>query len=48
MQEKEYSYIELLMRIKEDVNEDIIPKSEKEEIMRLIERLQFKLWKYSY
>ena len=48
MQETEYSYIDILMRLKGEVTDDIIPENEKAEIKRLIEQLQAKLWKYSY
>ena len=48
MQEKEYSYIDILMRLKGEVTDDIIPENEKAEINCLIEQLQSMLWKYSY
>lgn len=48
MQVAEYSYVDILTRLKGEVTDDIIPESEKAEIKQLIEQLESKLWKYSY
>lgn len=44
----EMSYVELLSQLKRDVESDIIPENEKNEILGLISQLELKLWKYSY
>ena len=46
--EEEMSYIDLLYKLKSDVNSDNIPKVEKENIIEIIEELESILWKYSY
>ena len=47
MEQYEMSYVDILTKLHDDIEADIIPKSEKEEIMQLIYMLQEKLWKYS-
>ena len=44
----ELSYIDLLVKLNNDVESDIIPEKEKKEILNLISQLELKLWKYSY
>jgi hypothetical protein len=44
----EMSYVDLLNKLHEDVNSDVIPSKEKAEIFLLIAQLKEKLWKYSY
>lgn len=44
----EMSYIDLLQKLKKDVESDHIPSKEKANILNLISELEFKLWKYSY
>ena len=44
----ELSYIDLLVKLNNDVENDIIPEKEKKEILNLISQLELKLWKYSY
>lgn len=46
--EKEMSYIDILYKLKSDVNSDSIPKVEKANIIEIIEELESILWKYSY
>ena len=43
----EMSYIELLQKLKEDIESDYIPDEEKEIILTLISSLEEQLWKYS-
>ena len=43
----EMSYFDLLVKLRADVESDIIPKEEKHDILNLITRLEDKLWKYS-
>ena len=44
----ELSYVDLLTGLHNDVENDIIPESEKADILNLIYQLEEKLWKYSY
>ena len=44
---EELSYVDLLTKLKQDVESDVIPSEEKQTIMELIEDLFDKLWKYS-
>lgn len=44
----EMSYLDLLVKLKSDVESDCIPAYEKETILALIAQLEDKLWKYSY
>ena len=46
--ENEISYIDLLYKLKSDVQSDNIPKIEKGNILEIIEELETILWKYSY
>jgi hypothetical protein len=46
--ETEMSYIDLLYKLKYDVQSDSIPKIEKANIIEIIEELESILWKYSY
>ena len=46
--ETEMSYVDLLSKLHQDVESDIIPDKEKEEILSLIYKLEEELWKYSY
>ena len=41
------SYVDLLIKLRNDVESDIIPKHEKAKILAYIERLEALLWKYS-
>lgn len=43
----EMSYLDLLVKLKSDVESDCIPTNEKETILTLITQLEEKLWKYS-
>lgn len=47
-QKLEFSYIELLSKLHDDVDEDMIPAAEKTMIVELIQSLEKLLWKYSY
>lgn len=44
----EMSYVDLLLKLRKDVESDPIPGKEKADILNLISELEFKLWKYSY
>lgn len=41
------SYVEILIKLHDDVEKDTIPEKDKCKIMQLIHELQDKLWKYS-
>jgi hypothetical protein len=43
----EMSYVDLLLKLKADVESDYIPSDEKREILSLIHRLEELLWAYS-
>ena len=43
----ETSYLDLLQKLKANVEHDLIPYHEKESILNLIYQLEDKLWKYS-
>ena len=43
----ELSYIDLIYKLVEDVKSDIIPESDKEEILETLYSLYDLLWKYS-
>ena len=43
----ELSYLDLLIKLKEDVQSDIMPEEEKSEILKAIHSLEMMLWKYS-
>ena len=43
----EMSYLELLQKLKADIESDCIPDEEKEIILTLISSLEEQLWKYS-
>ena len=43
----EMSYIDLLQKLRADVESDIIPQTEKANILILIYQLESLLWKYS-
>lgn len=45
---EEMSYVDLLYKLKSDVQSDNIPKVEKGNIIEIIEELEGILWKYSY
>ena len=47
MEQYEMSYVDILIKLHDNIEADIIPQYEKEEIMQLIYTLQEKLWKYS-
>ena len=42
------SYMELLIKLKEDIKADTIPQNEKSQVLGLISRLEDMLWKYSH
>ena len=44
----EMSYLDLLVKLKSDVESDCIPVDEKKTVLTLIAQLEEKLWKYSY
>ena len=48
MNDQELSYIDLLQKLKADVNSDVIPKETKSDILRAIGRLEILLWPYSH
>lgn len=48
MKEHEMSYVDLLQKLKADVNSDAIPKADKEEILNTIYKLEALLWLYSH
>ena len=48
MKEQELSYVDLLSKLKADVNSDAIPKADKVEIINTICKLEELLWSYSY
>lgn len=43
----EMTYLDLLIKLKADVESDNIPPKEKTEILRIIHSLEAILWKYS-
>lgn len=43
----EMTYVDLLKKLEEDVESDVIPFKEKSKILHLIRQLQTFLWKYS-
>lgn len=44
----EESYLDLIAKLRASVESDYIPHREKKEILDMISRLEFKLWKYSH
>lgn len=47
MEKDEMSYVDLLQKLKADVNSDAIPKDDKTEIINIICKLEELLWPYS-
>lgn len=45
---EELSYIDLLIKLRLDIESDAIPDDDKADAFNLIEALWLKLWKYSY
>ena len=43
----ELSYVDILIKLRNDVNSDIMSEKDKSEIISLISQLENKLWKYS-
>lgn len=48
MEAENQSYVDLLYKLKSDVQFDLIPPVEKANIIKIIEELERILWKYSY
>lgn len=48
METRELSYVDLLEQLRERIENDSIPKEDKNKIMIALDVLCEKLWKYSY
>ena len=44
----EMSYIDILEKLRKDIESDSIPKEDKQNILSLLSQLESELWKYSY
>ena len=43
----EMSYIDILEKLRKDIETDNIPREDKQDILSLLSQLESKLWKYS-
>lgn len=43
----EMSYIDILEKLRKDIETDNIPKEDKQDILSLLSQLESELWKYS-